>query len=190
MIDNIIGILFDKDINSICVNVHGIVYKVEVPLNVLSCLPRIGEEIVIFTHLIIKEDSHVLYGFLEKKEREIFKLLIKVSGVGPRTALSILSKISLKELSKAIIFQESYKLVNIPGIGKKTAERLILELKEKFNDKFIDYNTNNSNNKKDILNALISLGYSENESIIAINKIQNDLNISESIKQALKILSG
>ncbi|AWD32630.1 Holliday junction ATP-dependent DNA helicase RuvA [Candidatus Kinetoplastibacterium sorsogonicusi] len=191
MIDRIIGIFVEKSPNTIYVNVQGIVYSIEISNNILEILPKLNEQILIFVHLIIREDAHTLYGFKNANERNIFRMLIKVSGIGPRTALAILSKISIEELSKIIISRESYKLTTIPGIGKKTADRLILELKEKFNDIIINDISKQDyvNSKKDILDALIALGYSEKEVISVLSKLSDNIDVSNGIKEGLNLLS-
>ena len=153
-------------------------------------LPAVGNEIKLLTHLIVREDAHLLFGFATEQEREAFRQLIKVNGIGAKVALSILSGISLNELVDAITNQKSNVLVSIPGIGNKTAERLVLELKDKCNN-IVDESEirDSSSETNDIQNALISLGYSNKEAINAVKQLPLDISINDGIKESLKFLS-
>ncbi len=153
-------------------------------------LPGLGEKVVLLTHLAVREDAHLLYGFGTAEERNVFKQLIKISGVGARTALSILSGMSVADLAHAITLQEAGRLTRIPGIGKKTAERLLLELKGKLGaDLGAMGGVVHSDATADILNALISLGYSDKEAMLAMKQVPAGAGVSDGIKQALKALS-
>ena len=154
-------------------------------------LPALGEKVVLHTHLAIREDAHVLFGFSHQDERTTFKQLIKISGVGARTALSILSGMSVADLAQAISLQEAGRLIKVPGIGKKTAERLLLELKGKLGADLghAGGGTSAPDASSDILNALIALGYSDKEALMALKLLPKDCGVSEGIKLALKSLS-
>jgi Holliday junction DNA helicase RuvA len=157
-------------------------------------LPATGEKTALYTHLAVREDGHYLFGFLTDAERAAFRQLLKVSGIGARTALSVLSGMSVSELSQAIAMQEAGRLIKIPGIGKKTAERLLLELRDKLpkaaaggiNAATLEIIPDSSS---DILNALLALGYSEREALAASKQLPPDVSVSDGIRQALKLLS-
>lgn len=152
-------------------------------------LPGIGEKVVLLTHLAVREDAHLLYGFGNAEEREVFRQLIRIAGVGARTALSILSGMSVNELSSAITLQEAGRLTRIPGIGKKTAERLLLELKGKLGADIGAGGAQHGDASSDILNALLALGYSDKEATLAMKQVPAGTGVSEGIKLALKALS-
>jgi len=190
MIGHIKGFIVNKKPTQVLIDCNGVGYEVDVPMSTFYDLPPVGEQVTLLTHLIVREDAHLLFGFATSEEREVFRQLIKVNGVGAKVALSILSGISLHELVDAIMNQNSNLLVSIPGIGNKTAERLVLELKGKFaniiDDKSIQ---NTSSETNDIQNALISLGYSTKEAISAVKNLPSDISINDGIKDALKFLS-
>lgn len=153
-------------------------------------LPGLGEKVALLTHLAIREDAHVLYGFGTEQERNVFKQLIKISGVGARTALSILSGMSVGDLAQAVTVQEAGRLTRIPGIGKKTAERLLLELKGKLGaDLGAAPGVVHGDASSDILNALLALGYSDKEALAAMKQVPAGSGVSDGIKLALKALS-
>lgn len=190
MIGHIKGFIVSKKPTQVLIDCNGVGYEVDVPMSTFYDLPTVGEQVTLLTHLIVREDAHLLFGFATSEEREVFRQLIKVNGVGAKVALSILSGISLHELVDAIMNQNSNLLVSIPGIGNKTADRLVLELKGKFaniiDDKSIQ---NTSSETNDIQNALISLGYSTKEAISAVKNLPSDISINDGIKDALKFLS-
>ncbi|MDY3330564.1 MAG: Holliday junction branch migration protein RuvA [Pelistega sp.] len=186
MIGRINGILIEKLPPTICVDVNGVGYDLEVPMSTLYDLPEIGGKVALYTHLAVREDAHVLYGFLRADERLAFRTLIKVSGIGARTALAILSGMSSQELSQAISQQDASLLVKIPGIGAKTAARLLLELKGKFTAVSSSPEDNTPSAKSDILNALMALGYSEKESLATVKSLPSDISVSDGIRQALQ----
>ncbi|MBL6686476.1 MAG: Holliday junction branch migration protein RuvA [Methylophilaceae bacterium] len=190
MIGHIKGFIVNKKPTQVLIDCNGVGYEVDVPMSTFYDLPTVGEQVTLLTHLIVREDAHLLFGFATSEEREVFRQLIKVNGVGAKVALSILSGISLHELVDAIMNQNSNLLVSIPGIGNKTAERLVLELKGKLaniiDDKSIQ---NTSSETNDIQNALISLGYSTKEAISAVKNLPSDISINDGIKDALKFLS-
>lgn len=191
MIGRIHGRLLEKNPPQILVDVNGIGYEIYVPMSTLYNLPEIGEEVTLFTHFSVREDAQLLYGFFSKNERALFRLLVRISGIGPKIALSILSGISPQMLSQAVSEQESGLLTRIPGIGKKTAERIVLELKGKLNETFGIENTSSPSNstKADITSALISLGYSEREALQAVKELAADISVNDGIREALKRLS-
>jgi Holliday junction DNA helicase RuvA len=190
MIGRITGTLIDKTPPVVCVDVGGVGYEIDVPMSTLYKLPDTGQKVSLFTHLLVREDAHTLFGFASAKERTAFRTLIKVTGIGARTALAVLSGLSVDELAQAIARQETGRITKVPGIGKKTAERMMLELRDKLG---VDLGSATgapiSSNHDDILNALISLGYSAAESQAAVKKLPEGIEVAEGIRQALKSLS-
>jgi len=191
MIGRIAGTLLEKNPPQLLIDCQGVGYEVDVPMSTFYNLPPLGEKVVLLTHLAIREDAHVLFGFGSAEERATFRQLVKIGGVGARTALSILSGMSVADLSQAITMQEVGRLTRIPGIGKKTAERLLLELKGKLG---ADLFTSGmaaaaGDHSADILNALLALGYSDKEAMLAMKSVPKDTGVSEGIKLALKSLS-
>ena len=189
MIGRITGTLAEKSPPQLLIDVNGVGYEVDVPMSSFYNLPGLGERVTLLTHFIVREDAQVLFGFLTHDERATFRLLVKISGVGPRTALSILSGLSVNELAQAVSLQEAGRLVKVPGIGKKTAERLLLELKGKLGDA-ISTPTHVANNAQgDILQALLALGYSDREAAAALKALPADVGVSDGIKLALRALA-
>jgi holliday junction DNA helicase RuvA len=190
MIGRLTGTLLEKNPPQLLVDVQGVGYEVDVPMSTFYNLPGVGEKVSLFTHLTIREDAHLLFGFGNAEERAVFRQLIKISGVGARTALSILSGLSIADLAQAVTLQEAGRLVKIPGIGKKTAERLLLELKGKLG---ADIGAGSAHpvhdSQADILNALLALGYSDKEATLALKTVPAGATVSDGIKQALKALS-
>lgn len=182
MIGRIAGRLLEKNPPMILVDVHGVGYEIAVPMSTFYNLPEVGAETVLLTHFIVREDAQLLYGFLTAAERSAFRELIKVSGIGPRTALSVLSGLSVEALTQALTAQDSAMLTRIPGIGKKTAERLVLELKGKLGGAL----TPAAGSKADIVSALVALGYSEREAAAAARKLPEDISVSDGIREALR----
>ena len=191
MIGRITGTLAEKSPPQLLIDVNGVGYEIDVPMSSFYNLPGLGERVTLLTHFVVREDAQVLFGFLTHEERTTFRQLVKISGVGPRMALSILSGLSVNDLAQAVSLQESARLVKVPGIGKKTAERLLLELKGKLG---ADLGTTGGSTavslaQADILQALVALGYSEREAQAAVKALAPDLGVSEGIKQALKSLA-
>jgi holliday junction DNA helicase RuvA len=150
----------------------------------------VGDKVSLLTHFVVREDAQILYGFGSASEREAFRLLIKISGVGPRTALSVLSGMSVADIAQAVTAQDAGRLVKVPGIGKKTAERLLLELKGKFGaDLGHSATGGTSDAQTDILQALVALGYSDKEAAASLKALPKDVGVSEGIKLALKALA-
>ena len=186
MIGRLTGLLAEKSPPHVLVDAHGVGYEVDVPMSTFFNLPALGERVTLLTHLVVREDAHLLYGFLIAEERGTFRELIKISGVGPRTALAILSGLSVADLSAAISRQESGRLQKVPGIGKKTAERLLLELKGKISETEIRPAAGGAG---DVVNALVGLGYSEKEALAAVKGLAPGLTVTEGIRAALKALA-
>ncbi len=191
MIGRIRGKLIEKNPPQLLVDAGGVGYEIDVPMSTFYNLPEIGADVTLLTHFVVREDAQLLYGFLTAAERSVFRLLIKISGIGARTALSILSGMTVQMLAQAIAAQDSAMLTRIPGIGKKTAERLVLELKGKLGADLegVSLAGAQSETKSDIVSALIALGYSERDSIAAAKRLPEDISVSEGIRQALKSLS-
>jgi Holliday junction DNA helicase RuvA len=190
MIGRLSGILLEKNPPQLLVDCNGVGYEVGVPMSTYYNLPGLGEKVVLLTHLAVREDAHLLYGFGSAEERNVFRQLIKISGVGARTALAILSGLSVADLVQAVSLQESGRLTKIPGIGKKTAERLLLELKGKLGADLGPAGAPaQADAKADILNALLALGYSDKEAMLALKQVPAGSGVSDGIKLALKALS-
>ncbi len=191
MIGRIAGTLLLKNPPDILVDVHGVGYEVAVPMSTLYELPSIGQPLTLWTHLVVREDAQLLYGFHTESERAAFRALIKISGIGPRMALAVLSGLSVDDLSRAVAEQETGRITRVPGIGKKTAERLLLELKGKLapalgHDGALPLDSGDASD--DILRALLALGYSEKESAAAIAQLPAGIDVNDGIRQALKRL--
>ena len=191
MIGRLTGTLVEKNPPQLLLDVQGVAYEVDVPMSTFYNLPAIGERIALFTHLVVREDAHLLFGFSTEHERRAFRQLVKISGVGARTALSVLSGLSVTELAQAVTMQDTGRLTKIPGIGKKTAERLLLELKDKLG---ADITTVAGVHRappvmSDVLNALLSLGYNDKEAVAAVKKLPDGLAVGDGIRQALKLLA-
>ena len=194
MIGRITGLLLEKRPPLVLVDVQGVGYEIDVPMSTFYQMPTIGEEVILHTHLVVREDIHLLFGFGTESERQAFRQLVKISGVGARTALAVLSGLSVVDLQQAVATQDSDRLIKTPGIGKKTAERLLLELRDK-----LDLSLGTvvggagtalaSRDGDDILNALLSLGYNDREASWAIKQLPTGVAVSDGIRQALKLLS-
>ncbi|MCS6810724.1 MAG: Holliday junction branch migration protein RuvA [Tepidimonas sp.] len=191
MIGKLTGTLIDKQPPQIVVDCGGVGYEVEVPMSTFYGLPAVGQPVALLTHLVVREDAQLLYGFATAAERLAFRELIKVAGVGPRTALALLSGLSVAELAQAVAAQEAGRLIKIPGIGKKTAERLLLELKGKLAPDLSAAPAAAAldDTQADIQQALLALGYSEREAAAAMKSLPADVGVSEGIKLALRALA-
>ena len=168
---------------------HGVGYEIDVPMSTFYQLPATGNDVTLYTHLAVREDAHLLYGFASEQERHVFRQLLKISGVGARTALSVLSGMSVSDLYEAVSAQDGARLMKVPGIGKKTAERLLLELKDKLDVTVVTTTAAGSGNSGDILNALLALGYNDKEAAWAVKQLPGSTAVAEGIRQALKLLS-
>jgi Holliday junction DNA helicase RuvA len=191
MIGRLTGKLAGKHPPQVLLDVAGVAYELDVPMSTFYTLPATGEAVTLHTHLVVREDAHVLYGFATLEERTAFRQLIRISGVGARTALSVLSGLSVADLAQAVTLQEAGRLTKIPGIGKKTAERLLLELKGKLADAIPAAGTIAvpGSQASDILNALLSLGYNEKEAHASIKGLAPDIAVADGIRAALKALA-
>ena len=194
MIGRITGRLAEKNPPQILVDVNGVGYELEVPMSTFYGLPALGQNVSLSTHMAVREDGHFLYGFATEDERAAFRQLLKVAGIGARTALAVLSGLSVHDLAQAIALQEAGRLVKIPGIGKKTAERLLLELRDKLAKALPAVAGSVTANlpgddRADIVNALLALGYNEKEALGAVKNLPEGVGVSDGIRQALKGLS-
>ncbi|MDP1996118.1 MAG: Holliday junction branch migration protein RuvA [Gallionella sp.] len=191
MIGRLTGILLEKNPPLFLLDVQGVAYELDVPMSTFYNLPVLHEKVVLHTQLIVREDAHLLYGFLSHEERVAFRLLLKISGVGPKLALSVLSGLSLNDLAIAVASKEAGHLTKSPGVGKKTAERLLLELQGKFaaTGAQAAQGAAAASAGNDIVNALLALGYNEKEADWAAKQLPKDASVSDGIRQALKLLS-
>ncbi|WP_374640230.1 Holliday junction branch migration protein RuvA [Hydrogenophaga sp.] len=191
MIGKLTGVLLEKNPPQILIDCHGVGYEVDVPMSTFYNLPASGEKVSLLTHFVVREDAQILYGFGSAAEREAFRQLIKVSGVGPRTALAVLSGLSVTELAQAVTAQEAGRIVKVPGIGKKTAERLLLELKGKLGAELpmTGGAAAVGDAAADIQQALMALGYSEKDAAAALKALPAGVGVSEGIKLALRALA-
>lgn len=190
MIGRIEGRLLEKNPPGILVDANGVGYEIDVPMSTFYQLPAISERVTLLTHLTVREDAHQLYGFATNSERAAFRELIKISGVGARTALAVLSGLSVTELAQTITLQESARLTRVPGIGKKTAERLLLELKGKLGADLGTAKTSAASHAAtDVIRALLALGYNEREANAAVRGMPAEASVSDGIRYALKSLA-
>ena len=190
MIGRLTGLLAEKSPPQVLIDVNGVGYEIDVPMSSFYNLPGLGERVTLLTHFVVREDAQLLFGFLTAPERAVFRHLIKISGVGPRMALGLLSGLSVAELTQAVAQQQAGRLVKVPGIGKKTAERLLLELKGKLGpDLALPGGPIVSDAQADIVQALVALGYSERDAAAALKALPAEVGVSDGIKLALKALS-
>ena len=189
MIGKVTGKLVERHPPQVIVDVHGIGYEIDVPMSTFYQLPATGNDVTLYTHLVVREDAHLLYGFASEQERYVFRQLLRISGVGARTALSVLSGLSVSDLYEAVSAQDGARLIKVPGIGKKTAERLLLELKDKLDVTVIKTAVAGGGYTGDILNALLALGYNDKEAAWAVKQLPGGVAVAEGIRQALKLLS-
>jgi len=191
MIGRLSGVLLEKNPPQLLLDVAGVAYEVDVPMSTFYNLPATGERITLYTHLVVREDAHLLYGFGTEGERSAFRQLLKVNGIGAKIGLSVLSGLSVAELAQTITLQETGRLTKIPGIGKKTAERILLEMKDKLGANLTQgVGVNRAPPpSSDILNALVALGYSDKEAVAAVKKLPDGVAVADGIRQALKLLA-
>ncbi len=197
MISRINGILISGKPPVVVVEACGIGYEIDLPMSDFAELPEVGSNVILHTHLVIREDLHALYGFITQNSRDCFRQLIKVSGIGPRIALALLSTLAVHEISLAIESSDTATLCRTPGIGKKMAERMLLELKGKFSTNHNSETLSITSTARtsysintDIINALSSLGYNEKETAQVIKQLPKDVtDLSLGIKEALKLLN-
>ena len=191
MIARLNGTLIEKTPPQVVIDCAGVGYEVEVPMSTFYNLPEVGAKVQLLIYMVVREDAQLLYGFGSEQEKSTFKQLLKVNGIGAKSALSILSGVSIEDLINAVNMQEVAMLTRIPGIGKKTAERLLLELKDKFSINGVSSVgvAQPKSAASDILNALLALGYNDREASATIKLLAKDLSVSEGIRQSLKLLS-
>lgn len=189
MIGRIHGVLTEKNPPQVVVVTHGVGYEIDVPMSTFYHLPRTGENVELLTHLVVREDAQLLYGFLTAGERTAFRQLLKVSGVGPKVALAVLSGLSVEDLARAIAAQDAARLTRVPGVGKKTAERLVLELRDKLPAVPGTERSEAAPARIDVVNALLALGYNDREAQAAVKQLPAELALADAIRQALKHLA-
>jgi Holliday junction DNA helicase RuvA len=189
VIARIAGKLIAKHPPQIIVDVNGVGYEIDVPMSTLYQLPATGSDVTLLTHFLVREDAQQLYGFATENERVLFRQLLKISGIGARTALSVLSGMSVADVKQAVSEQDTGRFTRVPGIGKKTAERLLLELKDKLDIAIVAVSAESANAGGDIVKALLALGYNDKEAQFAVKNLDGGLNVTEGIRQALKVLS-
>lgn len=204
MITRITGTLFEKQPPFLAVDVNGLTYELQASMNTFYHLPETGANVTLLTHFIVREDAHILYGFWDKRERALFQTLLKVNGIGPKSALAILSSIAPDDFVRCVEDKNTLALQRLPGIGKKTAERLIVEMRDRLEDwnfgaetianllnKSADVTLNSRSAELDAISALVALGYKPQEASRAINQISDQgLSSQEMIRQALKSITG
>jgi holliday junction DNA helicase RuvA len=186
MIGRLQGRLAAKNPPQVVLDVAGVGYELDVPMSTFYILPATGEPVTLYTHLVVREDAHTLYGFASLEERAAFRQLIRISGVGARTALSVLSGLSVADLAQSVAMQDAARLTRVPGIGKKTAERLLLELKGKLAEASLAAPQEHGS---DVLNALLALGYSDKEARAAVRGLAPGMAVADGIRAALKALA-
>ena len=189
MIGRIKGLLVEKNPPLVAVDINGITYELNAPMSTIYELPDLGEEVCLYTHLLVREDAHLLFGFFSAREREFFRTLLKVNGVGAKIAIAILSGLSVEDLSNVVQQKDVLRITKVPGIGKKTAERLILELRDKLSVISGGELNSSGGEIEDAVGALVALGYSDRDSRNALLKVSGELAVAELIRQALRILS-
>lgn len=190
MIGRLTGILLEKHPPQILLDVQGVAYEIDVPMSTFYQLPATGQRVALHTQLIVREDAHLLFGFSTDGERQAFRQLVRISGVGARTALAVLSGMTVDELHQAVAAQDGARFIKVPGIGRKTAERLLLELRDKLQPgAAMPGVSEGASARNDALNGLLALGYSEKEASAALGKLASDLTVAEAIRQALRLLS-
>jgi Holliday junction DNA helicase RuvA len=189
MIGKLTGLVSDKNPPQVIIDCGGVGYEVQVPMSTFYNLPADGQKVTLLTQFVVREDAQILFGFATSAERDAFRELVKISGVGPRTALSVLSGMDVADLAQAVTLQESGRLMKVPGIGKKTAERLLLELKGKLGADIAAPTGAVGDAQSDILQALLALGYSDKEAALSVKALPSGTGVSEGIKLALKALA-
>jgi holliday junction DNA helicase RuvA len=189
MIGRLAGILVEKNPPQVVVDCNGVGYEVDVPMSTYYDLPSLGEKVVLLIHQVVREDANLLFGFARAQERMAFRELVRISGIGPRTALSVLSGLSVQDLAEAVTLQQAVRLTQVPGIGKKTAERLLLELKGRIGADLTSPAGGLADASTEVLHALLALGYSEKEATLAARQLPKAIAVTDGIRQALKALA-
>ncbi len=189
MIGRLHGKLLEKHPPMVLVDVNGVGYEVDVPMSTFYNLPANGEIVTLLTHFVVREDAQLLYGFATAEERQTFRQLLKITGVGAKMALAVLSGLSAQELATAVMSGDAVRLTKVPGIGKKTAERLLLELRGKLDLPGVAVALQPEDKKQDVTNALLALGYNPREAELAVRQLPAGLELADAIRQSLKLLS-
>jgi len=190
MIGRLRGTLLAKQPPQVLVEAGGVGYEVDVPMSTLYALPALGAEVTLLTHLVVREDAQLLYGFATDRERSTFRELLRISGVGPKVALAVLSGLSTDDLARAVAMQDTALLTRVPGVGKKTAERLLLELKGRLADALPGVGSTVAGGASaDVMAALVALGYNEREAAAAVKTLPDGVSVEEGIRAALKALA-
>ena len=191
------GIILEKQAPTLVLDVNGVGYELEAPLSAFYDLPAIGESTLVYVHMVVREDAQLLFGFADRQQRELFRSLIKVNGVGPKVALAVLSTLSAAELLQAMSSEDVTQLCKVPGIGKKTALRLVVEMKDRLEKEFGELafeasgsSAGRSDARQDAIAALLALGYKSADAKRVVNNIDPELPSEEQIRQALRVLSG
>ena len=189
------GVLMNKQPPTLLLNVNGIGYELEAPLSTFYELPAVNENLSLYVHMVVREDAQLLFGFSSQQQRDLFRSLIRVNGVGPKVALAVLSTMSAQELMQCMVHEDYAQLTKVPGIGKKTAQRLVVEMKDRLEKEFADVALEvaadrPSDNRQDAISALESLGYKNSDASRVVRGLDNDLSSEELIRQALRNLSG
>ena len=190
------GELLEKQAPGLVLNVNGVGYELEAPMSTFYDLPEVGAQATVFVHMVVREDAQLLFGFISKQQREMFRSLIRVNGVGPKVALAVLSTLSAQELLQCMANEDVTQLCRVPGIGKKTAQRLVVEMKDRLEKEFGDValevsaGESSSNNSRDAIDALVALGYKNAEASRVVKSLDSSISSEELIRQALRVLSG
>ena len=196
MIALLSGTLLHKQAPNLVINVNGVGYELEAPMATFYDLPEVGDTTTVFVHMVVREDAQLLFGFSNQQQRDLFRSLIKVNGVGPKVALAVLSTLSPQELLHCMANEDTAQLCKVPGIGKKTAQLLLLAMKDRLEKEFGAIETEQStvgnamNNQQDAIAALVSLGYKNAEASKVVKGLADDLTSEEMIRQSLRSLSG
>ncbi len=196
MISWLQGSLLEKQPPSLVVNVNGVGYELEAPMSTFFALPEVGEPVTVFVHMVVREDAQLLFGFADKPQREMFRSLIRVNGVGPKVALAVLSTLSPQELLNCMTNEDVTLLCKVPGIGKKTAQRLLVEMKDRLEKEFAELSLEAAasgrpqDGTRDAIDALVALGYKQSEANRVVKGLDSNLSSEDLIRQALKALSG
>lgn len=191
------GTLVAKQPPTILVNVNGVGYELEAPMSTFYELPTEGESVTLHVHMVVREDAQLLFAFSSQQQRELFRSLIRVNGVGPKVALAVLSTMSAEELMRCMAQEDIAQLTKVPGIGKKTAQRLVVEMKDRLQKEFGDValeaamqSNGRGNDRQDAIAALVSLGYRNGDASRVVSGLPKELTSQEMIRQALRSLSG
>ncbi|NNC99103.1 MAG: Holliday junction branch migration protein RuvA [Gammaproteobacteria bacterium] len=190
------GTLLSKQPPHVLLNVNGVGYELESPMSTFYDLPAVDETVSLYVHMVVREDAQLLFAFSSRQQRELFRSLIRVNGVGPKVALAILSTLSVQELIQCMVGEDIDQLIRVPGIGKKTAQRLVVEMKDRLTKEFANVALQSTSREQaadehqDAISALVSLGYKNSDAARVVRSLPDDLGSEELIRQALRNLSG